>query len=152
MTFFENTSIIKLTYQKEAFVMFYRLRMLLQRFMMGRYGIDGLFYFFFALYFILSMVNAFANSLIIYLLSLVLLFVMFFRVFSRNIYKRQRENVKFLSIYNKVKRKLKIRKYDPYHVFRKCPKCKTTLRLPRRNGKHTVCCPKCKTDFKVRIL
>ena len=132
--------------------MFYRLRMLIQRFMMGRYGIDGLFYFLFAIYFILSIVNTFANSFIIYLISLLLLFVMFFRVLSRNIYKRQRENAKFLSVYNKVKTKLKIRKYDPYHVFRKCPKCKTTLRLPRRNGKHTVCCPKCKTDFKVRIL
>ncbi|MBQ5320823.1 MAG: hypothetical protein J6K88_01990 [Oscillospiraceae bacterium] len=120
--------------------------------MMGRYGIDKLFYFLFAVYFVLSLINSFVSSWIIYLISLTLMFIMFFRVFSKNIYKRQRENAKFETLYYKVKNKLKIRKYDPYHVFRKCPKCKTTLRLPRRNGKHTVCCPKCKTDFKVRIL
>ena len=37
------------------------------------------------------------------------------------------------------------------HVFRKCPACKSVLRLPRQKGKHTVRCPRCQHRFDVKI-
>ena len=57
---------------------------------------------------------------------------MMFRVFSRNIYKRQNENAKFLKIKNKVIEKIKLRKkkwaYRKTHIYRKCPNCKAEIR------------------------
>ena len=36
-----------------------------------------------------------------------------------------------------------------YHIFRQCPYCSATLRLPRQKGKHTVKCPRCSKSFGV---
>lgn len=37
------------------------------------------------------------------LFSYVIIFVYFFRFFSKNIYKRQQENLKFMAVFNRVK-------------------------------------------------
>ena len=138
--------------------MFYRLKEMLYRFMYGRYGNDALGNFLFILYFIISVVNIFISSIILYLFSLATVFFIFFRMFSRNITARSKENQKFLNIKNKFislfkirQRRFKERKTHIYHVDKKCPVCKATLRLPRKKGKHTCCCPKCKNSFKVTI-
>ena len=36
-------------------------------------------------------------------------------------------------------------------LYRRCPGCRVTLRLPKRKGKHTVVCPKCGRRFEVKI-
>lgn len=129
----------------------YRLKMFLSRLMYGRYGIDELFYGLFAVYLVLSITNAFLESSIVYLMGLAVIVYMFFRVFSRNIAARRRENDKFKPLWLKIKRLFTPKPYDPYHVFKKCPFCKTKLRLPRKAGKHTVCCPRCHRDFNIRV-
>lgn len=135
--------------------MFYRLKEMLYRFMYGRYGNDSLGNFLFIFYIIISVVNIFLSSIILYLLSIVTVFFIFFRMFSRNITARSKENQKFLNIKNKFISLFKIRqrqfKERKTHVYKKCPFCKATLRLPRKKGKHTCCCPKCKKSFKVTI-
>ena len=76
------------------------------------------------------------------------------RAFSRNIYKRQAENAKWCAFEYKVRclfRKHNGNKDTDTHVFRDCPKCKSTLRLPREKGKHTVRCPRCSNKFTVRV-
>ncbi len=143
--------------------MFFRLRNTLARFMMGRYGPDSfgnfllIFYFAFA---VICYTIRFALGGIPYyicsLLQTALLIYIFFRLLSRNIYKRQRENAKYWAIKGKVLQYFRLRKQKwetrKTNVWRKCPNCRATIKLPRKKGKHTCTCPKCRVDFKVRVL
>ncbi len=76
------------------------------------------------------------------------------RVMSRKIYKRQAENAKWCAFEYRVRCLLcrhNGNKDTDTHVFRDCPACKATLRLPREKGKHTVRCPRCTKSFTVRV-
>ena len=76
------------------------------------------------------------------------------RILSRKIYKRQAENAKWCAFEYKIRclfRRHNGNKDTDTHVFRDCPKCKATLRLPREKGKHTVRCPRCQKKFTVRV-
>ncbi|MFA6789814.1 MAG: hypothetical protein WCR15_09020 [Arcobacteraceae bacterium] len=123
--------------------------------MYGRYGIDKLYYGMFILFVVLMFVNVLANSLAIIILMWVVFIYMFFRILSRNIYKRQKENAVFVKALNKFISfyKLNIKRIKEFKTFRykKCPYCKAMLHLPKKVGKHTVCCPKCKNNFHLRI-
>ncbi len=134
---------------------FGRWRERIARFMAGRYGIDRLYHFLLVLCFILIVVNLFVGSIIISALEFALLIYATWRVLSRNVYKRQKENLAFLKIIEKptaffklIKCKWRDRKT---HVYRKCPSCKNNLRLPKQKGKHTVVCPCCRNRFDVKI-
>lgn len=128
----------------------------LAHFMYGRNGADQLYYAAIVIYLVLIAVNSFVKSNVIYILMWAVLIWMTFRTFSRNIYKRRRENEKFLEIWNPVKEKgsLTIRRIREIktHRYRKCPNCKKELRLPLKRGKHTVKCPCCHNEFEVHIL
>ena len=125
------------------------------RYMMGRYGIDRLYYFLMAVCFILIVINLFLNSLLISLLESALIIYAFYRVMSRNIYKRQQENEKFIKLADRPKKFINLQKCKKRdkgtHVYRKCPSCKNNLRLPKEKGEHTVVCPCCKHRFNVKI-
>lgn len=135
--------------------MFYRIKEFFYRLMYGRYGNDSLGNFLFILYLILVVLNIFMGSFIVYALSLVTVFFIFFRMFSKNISARRNENQKYLNLKNKFTHLFKIRslsfKERKTHIYKKCPFCKATLRLPRKKGKHTCCCPKCSNSFKVKV-
>lgn len=132
----------------------------LAEFMNGRYGIDQLYKFSLKLCFVLLIVNVFISSSIvssvIYKIIWIIFIWMSYRTFSKNIYARQKENQIFISIEKKAKKKisLTIRRFKEIktHRFRKCPNCKTVLRLKRRKGKLIVTCPKCNSKIKVHIL
>ena len=124
-------------------------------FMVGRYGVDRLYYFLLAICFTLIVINLFVNSYIIHLVESALFAYAIYRVLSRNVYKRQQENEKFIKLIEKPKAffnltKCKIRDRKT-HVYKKCPSCKNNLRLPRQKGEHTVVCPCCKHRFNVKI-
>lgn len=125
------------------------------RYMAGRYGVDRLYYFLLAVCFILIIVNMFVSSVILSLLESCLLAYTFYRVMSRNIYKRQQENEKFIKLIDKPKKFFNLQKCKnrdrKTHIYKKCPSCKNNLRLPREKGKHTVVCPCCKNRFDVKI-
>lgn len=120
----------------------------LQSFMYGRYGIDDLYKFLFKLYIALIILSLFVKSKILIILEFVVIIIMFYRVFSKNIYARSSENQKFLMIRNKlVKPFINIKRNinDKEHIYKKCNKCKTTLKLPlpsKRGLKHAKC-PHC---------
>ena len=63
--------------------------------------------------------------------------------------------LRFLSFFRRMSapfRRLRVRWRDrKTHVFRKCPHCKKTLRLPRVPGDHFVNCPLCHTHFSVHV-
>jgi len=141
------------------------------RFFYGRYGTDQLYKFCLILVLLLMVVSLVLQfvlsegivsaivSLSISIVTYVLLFWMIFRSMSRNIYKRRRENERYLRISGAVKRffigntsrKTKsTNRDDQYYIFRDCTRCKATLRLPRKKGKHSVKCPRCSHSFYVR--
>ena len=124
----------------------------LYRFMLGRNGADTICYAMLFVYILLAVVNAFVGS---YIISGIMPFIslyMIFRILSKNTYKRRAENAKFLRMTENFKPLTRRFKEMKSYRFRKCKKCKTTLRLPIKKGKHSVICPKCKNKFKVRII
>ena len=123
-------------------------------FFQGRYGIDELYKFLFILFWIIAILSIFIRNPIIYLLEILICVFMFYRLLSRNIYKRQSENMKYLKIRDKVKGKITLQKRKwserKTHIYRKCPNCKAEIRLPKKKGKHVCTCPRCKKDFEVK--
>lgn len=132
--------------------------------MYGRYGTDTLskvilwcYSGVLILYFILYVIFGFTmgeNTLPTTILNVsyfviagILVYLLISRMFSRNIAKRRAENEKFCGFFKLRRNMFRDRKT---HVYRKCPKCRAVLRLPRAKGKHTVVCPRCKERFKVK--
>lgn len=127
----------------------------LMRFMSGRYGTDALFYFLFAIAAVLAIANCFVRSLWVQLIVNAIVIYAFFRTFSRNVEARRRENQGFIKLKRIIlkKRSLRLqRRADRAHVYKKCPKCRAVLRLPRKKGRHTTVCPRCSKKFKVYVF
>lgn len=124
--------------------------------MYGRYGADQLSNFILWVYIALFVINLFANSIIIYTAAIALMVWTFFRMFSRNIYARNRENLKFLAAKKKFTSFWKLLfdrvKDSPKKVYKRCPSCRAVVRLPRKGGKHSATCPKCRSRFSMRIM
>lgn len=130
---------------------FYRI----QRFMMGRNGMDKLNRFLFVLYILLCIVNIFVHSLVFYLVQWLFALYIAFRVLSKNIVMRSKENrlycrAKDVVVNFFILRKNKIRDRKT-HRYIKCKNCKSTLRVKRNKGRHTVRCPRCRHEFSVTI-
>ena len=76
-------------------------------------------------------------------LAFALVIVIYFRMFSKDIYKRQEENGKYLRIRYKAFAKLKalkerwVQRKD--YKFFYCPSCHAVLRVPRGRGKIRMC-------------
>lgn len=127
------------------------------KFMQGRYGIDELYKFLFIVYILTFTINIFIKSIIIEYIGVFLVIVIFYRVFSKNIYQRRKENKQYLKLKNNIIKPFKNIKRnisDKDHIYKKCPKCKTTLKLPipyERGIKHTNC-PKCKKRLSLFVI
>lgn len=122
--------------------------------MNGRNGFDNLFYALFAAAVMVFVINCFVNSFILQFVIWIILGYAFFRAFSRNIEARRRENQSFNRLATRIKEKRNVRrrrKADYTHIYKKCPQCKSVLRLPRRPGKHKTVCPKCNKEFSVKV-
>jgi ribosomal protein L37AE/L43A len=74
-----------------------------------------------------------------HLAAYVLMGIALFRTFSRNTYKRYRENRKFLMLVGRLK--------DREHRYFECPRCRQPVRVPKGKGKIAISCPKCKEKF-----
>lgn len=137
-------------------------------FMYGRNGIDQLSHFLFWFIIALSVISWFLQDRwVIYLIEVSIFAYAIFRIFSRNVYRRQKENQFYLDCKAKLREffvKIKKKKSSSVslcknkwrdrktHVYKRCPKCKNVLRLPRVKGKHTAACPCCENRFDVRIF
>ena len=129
----------------------------IRSFMVGRYGIDELYKFLFLLYITIFIINIFFKSQILEIINLIIVLYTFYRVLSKNISKRSKENKNYLKIKKvitkpiaNIKRKIK----DKDHIYIKCSKCKTTLKLPlpeKRGIKHSKC-PKCQKKISFITL
>ena len=124
-----------------------RLSMAFRRFMTGRYGTDKLNNLLLGLglatCFLNVIINSFVDSAVVgWILttaSYIFMLLALFRCFSRNTYKRYRENRKYLLIVERIR--------DREHRYFSCPRCRQTVRVPRGKGKIAITCPKCKEKF-----
>ena len=109
------------------------------RFMQGRYGIDQL--------------NSFIGSIVLTFIAYGTWLFVIFRMFSKNIYARNRENDKYLNFFSPLSRWLKLKlmsKQDPSNKYFSCPKCKQMVRVPKGHGTVVVTCPNCQNKFEKR--
>lgn len=131
--------------------------------MQGRYGADRLHRVLSWVYLAILIVSIFIARSVdikiyyaVLLLGLAVLVFSFYRVFSKNIEKRRKENERWLTFENKIKKRFRILrdrwKFRKTHVFKKCPKCKAVLRLKRIKGTHSVTCPHCNETFKIKNI
>lgn len=133
------------------------LRNKLIKFMYGRYGVDELYKFLFILYIITFITNIFLDSIILEIIGLIIILLTFYRTLSKNIYQRSKENREYLKLKKKIIKpfeNIKRNILDKEHIYKKCSKCKTTLKLPvpyERGIKHTNC-PKCKKRLSLFVL
>lgn len=113
------------------------------QFMAGRYGHDklnsALLWTGVAVVVVAIFIPASLPNLLLHMLAYVLMGVSIFRTFSRNTYKRYRENRKFLMLVDRLK--------DRDHRYFECPRCRQPVRVPKGKGKIAISCPKCKEKF-----
>lgn len=121
----------------------YQMKMGLQRFMAGRYGTDKLNTMILILGVVFCVVSMFLPEglpvLVMTTLAYICMLVAIFRAFSRNTYKRYRENRRYLDLIARIK--------DREHRYYSCPKCKQNVRVPKGKGKIAITCPKCREKF-----
>ena len=130
----------------------------LQRFMMGRYGIDEVYKFLFVIYMLLFLLGLFVKWEILTYLEVIVVVIMFYRVFSKNIFSRKKEEKLYLQLKKKVSKpfyNIKRNFLDrDYYVYKKCHNCGKTLKLPLppKRGIQKVKCPSCKKKIKFLCL
>ena len=84
--------------------------------------------------------------------AIVILIFSYFRAFSHKVEKRRKENLKYLNAIHPISNWFRLRRQrfemrKNYKLFL-CPKCKTTLRVPKGKGKINLTCPRCHTKFE----
>ena len=135
------------------------------KFMYGRYGLDKLSKFSLQILFILFLSNILFRIKYLFIIELLLLLLIILRTLSKNRYVRNKENQKYLKIKNKILKpfqNIKRNFKDKDHIYKKCSKCKKTLKLPlpdKKGIKHVIC-PNCKNritfitlkKYKVEII
>lgn len=123
----------------------------LQRFMYGRYGMDGLGKFVSWTSIILLLCSMLFGIDVLYFVSVALLVWCYFRMFSRNVQKRYQENCVYYRYVNIVKdffkrQKSYMKQSKTHHIY-KCPQCKQKIRIPKGKGKVAIRCQRCGTEF-----
>lgn len=127
-------------------------------FMQSRNGADELYNCQIVISLILVIIGIFLRGIpgiVCSALYIIMITWAIFRCFSKNLYKRRKENNDFLRIIKSIGAFFRLQR-DRFrdrktHVYRKCKSCKSVLRLPKKPGKHTVCCPRCSQRFDVYI-
>lgn len=138
-----------------------RFRYKLYEFMQGRRGMDQFNHFLIRAALIMLLVALLCRRItILYILTyyggLFILFYGYFRMLSRNIYKREMENNKFLAW--RYKRNQKRGYQQQYQnvdferfVYFQCPSCGQKMRAPRKKGKIRIQCHSCGTSFEKKV-
>ncbi len=135
------------------------------RYMYGRYGTDELNRFLLILGAILIVIGIFVPKHFLNVLVVLILIFVYCRMFSRNIAKRQQENMKYLELKSRFtggrgsrgssgpgagfsKRK---QKPAPGKRIFICPNCKGSLQVPVGAGRIRIRCPHCGSEFEETV-
>lgn len=139
--------------------LFARLRDAMARFMYGRNGVDQLniamLWTSIGADLLATILMRQQNSiayvgLVLYYGSVILWVLVLFRMFSRNLYKRQAENQKWLQARSRRRSAAsagKARRADTEHKYFTCRQCKAICRVPVGKGKVIITCPKCGAEI-----
>lgn len=122
----------------------------LQAFFYGRYGNDTLNLWLLGLSVVIILINAVIKTPLLDLLAWAMWLVSLFRCFSRNVYARNAENRKFMTITKPIRNRFRVWKrqwQDKEHRYFLCPKCAQIVRVPKGRGKIEITCPHCHTHF-----
>lgn len=130
------------------------MRQRIAQFMAGRNGNDQFNRFLLVAELVLLLLSTFigggAGRVLNFVVIAVLAYI-YFRMFSRNVYKRQDENGKYLRLKYKLTGKLRMWKerwvQRKDYKFFNCPSCKAVMRIPRGRGKVKIVCRKCGNSF-----
>ena len=129
----------------------YKIRTKITRWMYGRNGQDEFSDACYMAGVVLLVVGMIFRSVWIYLPALVICGYSIFRTTSKNLIRRQGENVWFLQKTDKVKkffdlqkRRWRDRKKSCYY---RCKGCRQMIRVPKGHGKIEITCPKCGNKF-----
>ena len=121
----------------------------------GRNGLDMWNYIIVAVDVALIAVSMLTNSYLPLCIAFLLLILFLFRALSRNLTKRQKENMFFTDAAKAIVRQHKLNgmrwKDRKTHVYKKCPACRKVLRVKRRKGPKDIHCPYCNNDFRIII-
>lgn len=128
------------------------------RFMAGRYGTDQLNRFLSVLSLVLMIAAVIFNKTVVarplWPVAFVLLILVYARMLSRNVYKRNAENYRYLKLRMSITGKFEMMsirwKQRKDYKFFTCPACHTTLRVPKHKGKINIVCKKCGNSFTGR--
>ena len=124
------------------------------RFMSVRNGPDQLGMALLILSFIVQIVMSATGLYWLIYFSYGLYGVFLFRFFSKDKYRRQEENRKFVFFFQNAVLKTKqffmrLKGMKQYKYF-KCPQCRTLLRLNRGSGAKEIHCPRCGHEFHMK--
>lgn len=115
----------------------------MQRFMMGRYGVDRLNIVILGAGFVASILSTILRGsvlgVVLWAFSYAMMIWAIFRLLSRNTYKRYQENRRYLTLRDRIR--------DRKNRYFSCPKCRQVVRIPRGKGKVAITCPKCREKF-----
>ena len=131
-----------------------RFKNWLKKTFIGIYGFDSLYMLLIGSVITVALVNAFVRHWSLWIVEILLLSYAMFRAMSHNHRARRRENELVFGFFKSVKKFFVLCKNRfrdrKTHIYRKCPKCRVTLRLPKAKGEHTVVCPRCGKRFTVK--
>ncbi|MGI6014146.1 MAG: hypothetical protein ACOX7K_07680 [Oscillospiraceae bacterium] len=130
----------------------------IQHFMYGRNGSDQLSRFMMwtalagiILSLLLRPLGDGTFAAVFWLYALCAIVYSYFRIFSRNVYKRQEENGRYLQKRWKLVRKIENQKIRfqqrKSYKFFTCKTCKSVMRVPRGKGTIRVTCKHCGETF-----
>jgi len=131
----------------------------LYQFMQGRRGIDQLGRFLLIAAVVLMLLSLFMRRVpFLYVLTYyggVIVFIYaYVRAFSRNIYKRDMENQKFLAWQYKVMKGKSLQQWmyeRKTYAYFKCPGCGQKMRAPKGKGNIKITCHGCHTTFNKKV-
>lgn len=134
----------------------------INRFMMGRRGIDEFEKFIGIAVLVFLALYIWLHSTLCYYIVIIGVVYGLFRMFSTNIPRRYRENEKYLEIKNSfIKPKKKQNdsgscNNETYssgsqYMFFNCPGCGQKMRAPKGRGRIRVKCPKCGRMFETEV-
>lgn len=129
--------------------------MRLQRFFNGRNGVDHLTAALLMSGILLFIAAQIAGQPLLLYFYYAVALLCAFRIFSKDLYRRRRENQKFLTACGHISSRFRLQKKifseRKTHRYLKCPSCKQMLRVPKGAGKIQITCAKCKTQITKKV-
>ena len=124
-----------------------------RQFMYGRYGFDPLSGFWVMVSVLLSLLSRLLGLALLRWAGNLILLIPLYRMMSRDIAKRQAENIRFLELarpWAQWGRQKSLQLRDREHKYFACPKCGQQLRVPRGKGTLSITCRSCGHVFQKR--